>query len=164
MTFIVYDTFFHNTHHVCHVSRSMRAEHRTGSERQCGGRLDGHAGGICRVTLTDTDNNTIASAEVEDGRLEIHTAREGRFTVTIMLLGYRTYRSDTLDIRRGRTADLGTIRMEMEESSLEEVVVTRDRSKVVYRLDRRRIERLVGALGVGWHRSGCAQVNTLGAC
>ena len=89
------------------------------------------------VTLTDTDNNTIASAEVEDGRLDIHTAREGRFTVTIMLLGYRTYRSDTLDIRRGRTADLGTIRMEMEESSLEEVVVTRDRSKVVYRLDRR---------------------------
>lgn len=92
------------------------------------------------VTLTDTNNNTIASAEVEDGRLEIHTAREGRFTVTIMLLGYRTYRSDTLDIRRGRTADLGTIRMEMEESSLDEVVVTRDRSKVVYRLDRRRID------------------------
>lgn len=92
------------------------------------------------VTLTDTNNNTIVSAEVEDGRLEIHTAREGRFTVTIMLLGYRTYRSDTLDIRRGRTADLGTIRMEMEESSLEEVVVTRDRSKVVYRLDRRRID------------------------
>ena len=92
------------------------------------------------VTLSDTNNNTIASAEVEDGRLEIHTAREGRFIVTIMLLGYRTYRSDTLDIRRDRTADLGTIRMEMEESSLDEVVVTRDRSKVVYRLDRRRID------------------------
>ena len=42
------------------------------------------------VTLTDTNNNTIASAEVEDGRLEIHTACEGRVTVTIMLLGYRT--------------------------------------------------------------------------
>ena len=91
------------------------------------------------VAVTDEKNNTVASAVVENGHFEIRKMRDGRFTLTIMLMGYRTYKSDPLEFRQGRTVDLGTISMEMEESSLDEVVVTRDRNKVVYKLDRRKI-------------------------
>ena len=91
------------------------------------------------VVVTDAENRTIASATVRNGAFEIDHVRDGRFFVTIMLVGYVPYESGELEFAAGRTIDLGEVRLSMEENGLERVVVQGERSKIVYRLDRQAV-------------------------
>lgn len=91
------------------------------------------------VVLTDSLNNTIAATTVHNGAFEIDRVREGRFFLTIMLVGYIPYESGALDFVDGRTVDVGEVRLSMVENGLEEVVVQGERSKIVYRLDRQAV-------------------------
>ena len=99
----------------------------------------GNAIEFADVVVTDTENNTVASTTVKSGSFAIDRVRDGEFVVTIMLVGYQPYVSEPLKFGSDKTYDLGTVSLAMTETGLEEVVVTGERSKIVYKLDRQRI-------------------------
>lgn len=90
------------------------------------------------VVITDDDNNTVASGTVSEGRFAIDHIREGEYTLSILLVGYQPY-DRKIDFRKGENTELGNIRLSMVETGLKEVTVTGHRSKIVYKLDRQRI-------------------------
>ena len=90
------------------------------------------------VVVTDNDNNTVATAVVQNGRFAIAKVREGEYTLTILLVGYQPFVRE-LTFRSGEPIDLGTVELAMVETGLQEVTVTGHRSKIVYKLDRQRI-------------------------
>ena len=90
------------------------------------------------VVITDDDNNTVASGTVSEGRFAIDRIREGEYTLSILLVGYQPY-DRKIDFRKGENTELGNIRLSMIETGLKEVTVTGHRSKIVYKLDRQRI-------------------------
>lgn len=91
------------------------------------------------VVVTDNENNTVASTTVKEGSFAIDRVREGEFVVTVMLVSYQPFVSEPIAFGAGKSTDLGTISLSMNETGLEEVVVTGERSKIVYKLDRQRI-------------------------
>ena len=99
----------------------------------------GNAIDYADVIITDAENNTIASTTVRNGAFAIDRVRDGEFVLTIMLVGYQPYMSDPITFSRGKSLDLGTISLAMAETGLEEVVVTGEKSKIVYKLDRQTI-------------------------
>ena len=99
----------------------------------------GNAVEFADVVVTDNENNTVASTTVKEGSFTIDRVREGEFVVTVMLVGYQPFVSEPIAFGAGKSTDLGTISLSMNETGLEEVVVTGERSKIVYKLDRQRI-------------------------
>ena len=99
----------------------------------------GNAIEFADVVVTDNENNTVASTTVKEGSFAIDRVREGEFVVTVMLVGYQPFVSEPIAFGAGKSTDLGTISLSMNETGLEEVVVTGERSKIVYKLDRQRI-------------------------
>ncbi len=99
----------------------------------------GEAIDFADVVVTDVENNNIASTSVRGGEFTIDRVRDGEFVLTIMLVGYQAYISDPITFSRGNTVDVGTIALQMAETGLEEVVVTGEKSKIVYKLDRQTI-------------------------
>lgn len=99
----------------------------------------GNAIEFADVVVTDTQNNTIASTTVREGAFVIDRVREGEFVVTVMLVGYQPYVSEPIKFSAGKSVDLGMVILAMNETGLEEVVVTGEKSKIVYKLDRQRI-------------------------
>lgn len=99
----------------------------------------GNAIEFADVVVTDNENNTVASTTVKEGLFTIDRVREGEFVVTVMLVGYQPFVSEPIAFGAGKSTDLGTISLSMNETGLEEVVVTGERSKIVYKLDRQRI-------------------------
>lgn len=93
---------------------------------------------FANVVITDDDNNTVASGTVSKGRFAIDRIREGEYTLSILLVGYQPY-DRKIAFRKGENTELGNIRLSMVETGLKEVTVTGHRSKIVYKLDRRRI-------------------------
>ena len=91
------------------------------------------------VIITDSENNTIASTSVRNGAFTIDRVRDGEFVLTVMLVGYQPYMSDPIVFGRDKHIDMGTISLAMAETGLEEVVVTGEKSKIVYKLDRQTI-------------------------
>ena len=91
------------------------------------------------VVVTDAENRTVAMTTVRNGTFEIGHVREGRFAVTVMLVGYVPYESGELDFKDGCTVDLGEVRLSMIENGLEEVVVRGERSRIVYKIDRQAV-------------------------
>lgn len=99
----------------------------------------GNAIEFADVVVTDNENNTVTSTTVKEGSFTIDRVREGEFVVTVMLVGYQPFVSEPIAFGAGKSTDLGTISLSMNETGLEEVVVTGERSKIVYKLDRQRI-------------------------
>lgn len=87
------------------------------------------------VSITDSDGNTIAKAEVHDGSFKITNLRKGDFTLSIKTLGYHPFSSPL--IRFGdNEVDIGTIKLSMKENSLQEIVFLGEKSKITYKPDR----------------------------
>lgn len=91
------------------------------------------------VVITDKDNNTIASTTVKQGLFAIPKVKSGDYYLSILLVGYQPYVSDKLSFRDNKPIDMGTISLSMVETGLKEVVVTGEKSRVVYKLDRQKI-------------------------
>ncbi len=91
------------------------------------------------VILTDTANNTVASSLVNKGVFTMGKIKEGSYILSVMLIGYQPYHSKLLHFTHGKTLDVGTISLSEIETGLEEVTVTADKNKVVYKLDRQKI-------------------------
>lgn len=89
------------------------------------------------AAISNTDSIALAAATVDsDGAISINTKLKGRHILSVQLLGYETY---TTDINIDGDIDLGTIRLTPEDNELAEVVVTGERGKVIYKLDRQKI-------------------------
>lgn len=101
--------------------------------------VTGNAIEFADVVVTDNENNTVVSTTVKEGSFTIDRVREGEFVVTVMLVGYQPFVSEPIAFGAGKSTDLGTISLSMNETGLEEVVVMGERSKIVYKLDRQRI-------------------------
>ena len=99
----------------------------------------GNAIEFADVVVTDNENNTVTSTTVKEGSFAIDRVRDGEFVVTVMLVGYQPFVSEPIAFGAGKSTDLVTISLSMNETGLEEVVVTGERSKIVYKLDRQRI-------------------------
>ena len=91
------------------------------------------------VVIADADNHTIASTAVRNGQFTIDKVRDGDFYLSILVVGYQPYTSQLLKFRQGSAFDLGEIALQVVETGLKEVVVSGERSKIVYKLDRQRI-------------------------
>ncbi|MBR5876985.1 MAG: TonB-dependent receptor [Alistipes sp.] len=91
------------------------------------------------VVITDQENNTIASTTVKAGEFSLQRVKDGEFYLSILLVGYQPYVSEKLTFKQGKTIDLGTISLAMVETGLKEVVVSGEKSRVVYKLDRQKI-------------------------
>ena len=91
------------------------------------------------VIITESENNTIASTSVRGGVFSIDRVRDGEFVLTVMLVGYQPFMSDPIAFGRDKHIDMGTISLAMAETGLEEVVVTGEKSKIIYKLDRQTI-------------------------
>ncbi len=90
------------------------------------------------VVITDSENNTITHTQVKDGAFRIPTVRRGEFVLSVMIVGYQPYASKPMRFGEG-PIDMGTIKLSMVENGLKEVVVSSERSKIVYKLDRQTI-------------------------
>lgn len=93
---------------------------------------------FANVVVTDANNKTIASATVNDGVFSIDKIRQGEYYLSVILVGYQPYTSERLAVK-GQSIELGTIELLQIENGLQEVVVTGEKSRIVYKLDRQRI-------------------------
>ena len=91
------------------------------------------------VVITDSDNRTIASATVNNGVFTIKSIPQGEYFVTIMLVGYQPYVSEQIALG-ARPTDLGSITLHDVETGLEEITVTAEKNRIVYKLDRKKID------------------------
>ncbi|MBR5863622.1 MAG: TonB-dependent receptor [Alistipes sp.] len=93
---------------------------------------------FANVVITDDANATIATATVNDGFFSIERVRKGEFYLSVTLVGYQPYTSEKIAFG-DKSIDLGTIALEEVETGLKEIVVTGEKNKIVYKLDRQRI-------------------------
>lgn len=101
------------------------------------------------VVIADRDNNTIASTTAKGGEFSIPKVKSGDYYLSILLVGYQPYVSEKLSFKEGQTLEMGTISLAMVETGLKEVVVTGEKSRVVYKLDRQRISGNLSLLASG---------------
>ena len=92
------------------------------------------------ATVMTPDSVAIGSALVGDnGDFSINVTKRGRYALTVQLVGYVAYHQSGLDVKNDGTVDLGTIELHVNDVGLDEVVVTAERGKVIYKLDRQKI-------------------------
>ena len=91
------------------------------------------------VVVTDQNSKVVASTLVNEGAFVLENVRNGRFTLSVMLIGYHNYVSGQLSFEQGKCIDLGTISLKVDGTVLQEVDVTGEKKRVVYKLDRQRI-------------------------
>lgn len=93
---------------------------------------------FANVVVTDSNNKTIASTSVNGGEFLLKDLRKGECYLSVMLVGYQPYTSEKLIVAE-QSIDLGTIALQEVEMGLEEVVVSGEKSRIVYKLDRQKI-------------------------
>ncbi|MDE5934953.1 MAG: TonB-dependent receptor, partial [Muribaculaceae bacterium] len=92
------------------------------------------------ATVMTPDSVAIGSALVGDnGDFSINVTKRGRYALTVQLVGYVAYHQSGLDVKNDGTVDLGTIELHVNDVGLDEVLVTAERGKVIYKLDRQKI-------------------------
>lgn len=101
------------------------------------------------VIVTDQHNKVIASTLVNEGAFELQQVPNGRYPISVVLIGYQTYVSNPLLFEAGKCIDLGTIALKVDETILQEVAVTADKKQVVYKLDRQRINASASLVASG---------------
>ncbi|MDE6543489.1 MAG: TonB-dependent receptor [Muribaculaceae bacterium] len=97
------------------------------------------AAGAVAVLLA-SDGVAAGSAIIGDtGDFEIAVARKGVYSLSVQLVGYVTYLQNDIALSGDATVDIGTIELQVQDVGLDEVVVTAERGKVIYKLDRQKI-------------------------
>ena len=109
----------------------------------------GQAIDFADVIVTNSQDKVIASTLVTDGAFAIGNVPDGTHRLSVMLIGYQTYVSPALEFRKGKCIDLGTIALKADDIVMGEVAVTADKKRVVYKLDRQRIEASTSLMASG---------------
>jgi hypothetical protein len=86
----------------------------------------------------------------ENGRFRLSDINIGEFSLTIRLIGYDVFTTESIVITSATDiCDLGVIQLQPLEFGLSEVVVEASRRQIIYRLDRRIIDASSNLLGGG---------------
>lgn len=87
-----------------------------------------------------SDKVPVGSAVTDDaGEFSLNISKKGKYTLSIQFVGYVTYTDDEVEVSENDTTDTGTIELHMQDIGLDEVIVTAERDKVIYKLDRQKI-------------------------
>lgn len=90
------------------------------------------------VVIKDLNGNIVTGGVTDDnGKFIIEEIPEGKSTVNIQYIGYKTYSTQIEITRKNRTIDMGSILLEEDIESLEEVTVTAERSTIQQKMDRK---------------------------
>jgi outer membrane receptor protein involved in Fe transport len=101
------------------------------------------------VIVTGADQKVIASAFVNDGTFVIEQVPNGSYPLSVVLIGYQSYVSNPILFEKGKCVDLGTISLKVDETILQQVDVTAEKNRVVYKLDRQRINASASLVAAG---------------
>ena len=101
------------------------------------------------VIVTGADQKVIASAFVNDGAFVIEQVPNGTYPLSVVLIGYQSYVSNPILFEQGKCVDLGTISLKVDETILQQVDVTAEKNRVVYKLDRQRINASASLVAAG---------------
>ncbi len=88
------------------------------------------------------DNDSVAAAMTtvgDTGDFSINVQSGGHYTLRATLVGYGTLSRSDIVCGINDTIDFGVLELQMKDIGLDEVVVTAERGKVVYKLDRQKI-------------------------
>lgn len=77
------------------------------------------------------------AATDENGKFFIKDLPDGKLTVSIQYIGYKTYETEITLERGNRNIDLGSINLEEDVEALDEVTVTAERTTIQQKLDRK---------------------------
>ena len=76
----------------------------------------------------------------ENGAFNINVSKKGIYKLSVQLIGYVSYMHDGIEISDNDTVEeIGVVELHVQDVGLEEVVVTAERDKVIYKLDRQKI-------------------------
>lgn len=90
------------------------------------------------VAVKDLEGNIITGGVTdEQGRFVIEDIPRGKNQVSIQYIGYKSYAMEIDISRKNRNLDLGTISLEEDIESLDEVMVTAERSTIQQKMDRK---------------------------
>lgn len=91
------------------------------------------------VFVSDINDSIVAASIVSDGTFEVTGIKPGEMLLMVRMIGLETYISDKMTLHEGETLDVGTIKMTESALGLDEVTVVGERSQIVYKPDRQRI-------------------------
>ncbi|GAB3665992.1 outer membrane beta-barrel family protein [Echinicola sediminis] len=98
----------------------------------------GEALPFANVALLEEGSGQLITGAVSDdaGQFLIATSKTGKVTLSVSTLGYRTFISKPFDLKSGMEKDFGTIAIEEEATSLNEVEVRSSRPEVIIEADK----------------------------
>lgn len=92
------------------------------------------------VIVTDLEDKVLAyGASDSEGRFTVKGISKDEVLVLVKMMGYDTYVSDKLRLGPSDSIDLGVIKLERAATGLQEVTVTGEKNRIVYKLDRQLI-------------------------
>ena len=91
------------------------------------------------VIVTDLSDKVLGSAIASDGLFSFADIDAGELLITVRAIGYETYVSDVFRPSGETAIDVGTISLSVSAHGLDELTVVGEKSRIVYKLDRRRI-------------------------
>ena len=90
------------------------------------------------VAIKNAAGEIITGAATDDnGRFQIKDLPDGKLTVSIQYIGYKTYETEVTIERGNRNLNLGNINLEEDVEALDEVTVTAERTTIQQKLDRK---------------------------
>ena len=92
------------------------------------------------VIVTDMDDKVLAyGASDSEGRFSVKGIPKDEVLVLVKMMGYDTFVSEKLHLGPSESLDLGVIKLERAATGLQEVTVTGEKNRIVYKLDRQLI-------------------------
>ncbi|WP_452220282.1 TonB-dependent receptor domain-containing protein [Lacinutrix salivirga] len=90
------------------------------------------------VVVKDLQNNIITGGITDDdGKFTVPDLPEGKLTVNIQFIGFKTFTQDISISKSNRLVDIGTVRLEENATSLEEVTVVAEVTTIQQKVDRK---------------------------
>jgi len=93
---------------------------------------------FANIALLSEESGDLITGAVSDdnGKFFISTTKTGKVTLSVSTIGYQTYNSKPFELKRGMEKDFGTIEIEEEATSLNEVEVRSSRPEVIIEADK----------------------------
>ncbi|WP_347924746.1 TonB-dependent receptor [Pontimicrobium sp. SW4] len=89
------------------------------------------------IIKNDKGETVTGGITLDDGTFNITKIPEGKITVTVQYIGYKSVVKDLTISRKNRKFDLGEIRLEEEAAGLDEVTVVAEVSTIQQKVDRK---------------------------